>query len=548
MAREASDLAPHVRNRPWRTGEVVKVACCSWFLLEGFRSLGCEVLPFALDADRTLDEQIEALNVDPDVVLIEFFGQTELPRDLHKSRHRLAAYCIDSPLNEFWFLPLSKLFDHVYVDQLSSVAKFRRQGVEASWLPLCVFDGDFREPPAAKEHFLTFVGRLTPERVKRNNLIRHVREQYPLHLVQDVPRPAMLDFFAASRAVLNENFFSGLNLRFLQALASGSLLLTERGGCGVGRFFREGEHYLGYSPDNLLPTLEKIQQAPEAFADLAARGQELCRRKHTSRQRAAAVLDDLARDRVMVSLPDRVAQTGEALARYNLTRRFGGSLAASRHLLEGVGSGNDEAALEACRILGVMHLRLGQREAGVEYLEKGAASDSLAGLRATLHLLLAFVEQERFFIHLAALTAKLVRLGLGKTAYLKRIKELRQSADRLHDCCLLGYELLFDAREYCALGFAKKRPEQFPDYAMEYAVLAFGTKPTPQALAAIIRCSKKAGVGPEALPALRQAIAAGIATDEQIALSAALAVEYYDFSYARIALAALKQTLRKRGG
>lgn len=510
--------------------------------------MGCEVIPFAPDAARTLDEQIEALSVDPDVVLIEFFGRSELPRDLHKSRYRLAAYCVDSPLNEFWLLPLSKLFDHVYVDQLSSVATFRRHGVEATWLPLCVSDSDFREPPAAKEHFLTFVGRLTPERVKRNNLIRHIGEQYPLHLVQGVPRPAMLDLFAASQAILNENFFSGLNLRFLQALASGSLLLTERGGYGVSRFFREGEHYLGYSPDDVLSTLAKIQSNPEAFAALAARGQEVCRRRHTSRQRAATVLDDLARVRVMVSLPTDVAQNVEALARYNLTRRFGGSLAPCRRPLEEVSSGNDEAALEACRILGVMHLRLGQQEAGVRYLEKGAVSDSLGGLRATLHLLLAFVDQERFFVHLAALTAKLVRLGLGKAAYLKRIKGLRQSADRLHDCCLLGCELLFDAREYCALGFAKERPEQFPDYAIEYAVLAFATKPTSQSLAAVIRCSKKAGVGPEALPALRQAIAAGIATDEQIALSAALAVAYYDFPYARTALAALKRALRNRGG
>ncbi|HCG03625.1 MAG TPA: hypothetical protein DEV75_00285, partial [Desulfovibrio sp.] len=551
------------------------------FLREGFASIGCDVVPFRLDPARTLDEQIEEQGVAPDLVFIELFGETALPRDISASRHRLAAYCIDAPINEFWLIPLARLFDHVYVDQLSSVPRFRAGGVDARWLPLCANEGDFRAP-AEKRHLISFVGRVTPHRTKRGNLLRHLREHFPVNVVQDVSTAGMLDVFAASHMVLNENFFSGLNLRFFHALASGSLLLTERRGYGVARHFREGRHYLGYSPGDMVSVIRSVQEGRKDAARIAARGQEECARRHTSAHRARDVLRDMvesgagraARTRTGGML--RTRRLDEAEAKYHHALRFGGHFDESVAFLEQVandaatldtgnrgdrGSGNgsgcssgaDGDTVRAADLLGGIRLRQGRIEAGVALLEKVAAAgaglgteleaepgtgqspklDPELGLTALLKLLLLFAEDERRLACLGRLTTTLLRAGRIRKRYLPYLNALKEGREPRYNCCMLACEILRDTGRNYHLGFFRQVPERFPDYALDYALLAFAAKPTGEALDAIIRCTAKAGIGPEALPFIRQATLAGTASDAQIALSASLALEYYDYSFAK---------------
>jgi len=548
------------------------------FLREGFASIGCDVVPFRLDPARTLDEQIEEQGVAPDLVFIELFGETALPRDISASRHRLAAYCIDAPINEFWLIPLARLFDHVYVDQLSSVPRFRAGGVDARWLPLCANEGDFRAP-AEKRHLISFVGRVTPHRTKRGNLLRHLREHFPVNVVQDVSTAGMLDVFAASHMVLNENFFSGLNLRFFHALASGSLLLTERRGYGVARHFREGRHYLGYSPGDMVSVIRSVQEGRKDTARIAARGQEECARRHTSAHRARDVLRDMvesgagraARTRTGGML--RTRRLDEAEAKYHHALRFGGHFDESVAFLEQVandaatldtgntgnrgdrGSGNgsgcssgaDGDTMRAADLLGGIRLRQGRTEAGVALLERVAAAavehEVAPRLTALLKLLLLFAEDERRLACLGRLTTTLLRAGRIRKRYLPYLNALKDGREPRYNCCMLACEILRDTGRNYHLGFFRQEPERFPDYALDYALLAFAAKPTGEALDAIIRCTAKAGIGPEALPFIRQATLAGTASDAQIALSASLALEYYDYSFAKMAVRALKKTL-----
>lgn len=548
------------------------------FLREGFASIGCDVVPFRLDPARTLDEQIEEQGVAPDLVFIELFGETALPRDISASRHRLAAYCIDAPINEFWLIPLARLFDHVYVDQLSSVPRFRAGGVDARWLPLCANEGDFRAP-AEKRHLISFVGRVTPHRTKRGNLLRHLREHFPVNVVQDVSTAGMLDVFAASHMVLNENFFSGLNLRFFHALASGSLLLTERRGYGVARHFREGRHYLGYSPGDMVSVIRSVQEGRKDAARIAARGQEECARRHTSAHRARDVLRDMvesgagraARTRTGGML--RTRRLDEAEAKYHHALRFGGHFDESVAFLEQVandaatldtgntgnrrdrGSGNgsgcssgaDGDTMRAADLLGGIRLRQGRIEAGVALLERVAAAgvehEVAPRLTVLLKLLLLFAEDDRRLACLGRLTTTLLRAGRIRKRYLPYLNALKDGREPRYNCCMLACEILRDTGRNYHLGFFRQEPERFPDYALDYALLAFAAKPTGEALDAIIRCTAKAGIGPEALPFIRQATLAGTASDAQIALSASLALEYYDYSFAKMAVRALKKTL-----
>ncbi|EHJ48544.1 hypothetical protein DFW101_2540 [Solidesulfovibrio carbinoliphilus subsp. oakridgensis] len=519
----------------------MRILHAGWFLREGFQEIGCEVVPLQLDAAKTLDELVEQTGVRPDLVFIELFGKTTLPKAFFNCRYKLAAYCIDSPLNEYWHIPLTKLFNFVYVDQLSSVSKFRRNGIRAKWLPLCASRMDFR-PAAEKKHLITFVGSLTAYRTKRANLINHIRSSFPVNIVQDISKAAMLDVFAASRIVLNENFFSGLNLRFFQALASGSLLLTERRGYGVNFHFQEGKHYAGYSPSDLLATIQAIADAPDSFAPIALCGQEACKKQHTSASRAQTVLDDLASgpQHPALSLPAR--KLHEAQGKYCHAVRFGGNFDESVALLKDCANASGESMSHALCVLGSIHLRTNRNESGVAFLEKSATVACVHGLSATLKLLLFFAGDRRFLTCLAALVSLMAGLRMNSKKYFKYISLLKNGQEAYYNSCMLGYEILFDLKINYDLGFQKPDQERYPDYAMEYALLAFAAKKTSQSLDAIIRCAQKGGFAPEALGYIKEAILAGAASDEQIALSASLALQYYDFDYAETTLKALKAT------
>jgi hypothetical protein len=520
----------------------MRILHSGWFLREGFREIGCDVIPLQLDAAKTLDEQVGQAGVRPDLVFIELFGKTALPKEFFDCRYKLAAYCIDSALNEYWHIPLTQLFDYVYVDQLSSVSKFRRNGIRAQWLPLCVSTTDFR-PAAEKQHLITFVGSMTSHRTKRANLIRHLQDNFPVNVVQDISKAAMLDVFAASHIVLNENFFPGLNLRFFQALASGSLLLTERRGHGVQCHFQEGGHYVGYSPSDLIATIRDIARAPERFAPIAWRGQEACKTRHTSAHRARAVLKDLAAGPPHPRLPLPARKLYEAQGKYAHAVRFGGNLDEAVALLKDCANASDASMSHALCLLGSIHLRSNRNETGVAFLEKSASVACIHGLNAALKLLLFFAGDARFPACLSLLVARMAELRMDPKRYFNRLKLLKNGEEPYYNTCLLGHAILFDCNSNYDLGFLKPDTERYPDYALEYALLAFATRKTPESLDAIIRCAKRGGFAPEALGSIKEAILAGAASDEQIALSAALARDYYDFPYAETALKALKATL-----
>lgn len=520
----------------------MRIVYSGCFLQEGFKETGCEVIPLQLDGTKTLNELVEQTDVQPDVVFIEFFGQTPLPRSLFDCKYRLAAYCIDSALNEYWLIPLAKLFDFVYVDQLSSVAKFRRSGVQAKWLPLCASTADFR-PATDKKHLITFVGRMTPHRVKRTNLIHYISNNFPVNIVQNVSRAAMLDVFAASRIVLNENFFSGLNLRFFQALASGSLLLTERHGYGVNFHFHEGRHYIGYSPSDIIATIKNIERSSKPFEHIAVCGQEECARQHTSASRARTVIEDIGSGPPGHAFSVSDKKLHEAQGKYGHALRFGGNFDESVRLLKDAASASHESMSHALCILGSIDLRANRHASGVACLEKSATVATVSGLNAALKLMLFFADDGRFFNALSALISILKRLRLNSRKYFSYIELLKNRQDVYYNVCMLAYELLFDLKINYDLGFHKPEKEQYPDYAMEYAALAFATKKTSASLGAIIRCTKKGGNAPEALACIKEAILIGAASDEQIALSASLALEYYDFGYAETTVKALKKTI-----
>jgi len=518
------------------------IAYSGHFMQEGFEEAGCEIIPLQLNTTNTLNELVEQTGRKPDVVFIEFFGKTELPKELFNCKYKTVAYYIDSPLNEYWLAPLANLFDLVYVDQLSSEIKFREKGINARWLPLFASKTDFR-CPQNKKYLITFVGRMTHYRIKRANLINHIRKHFPINILQDISRSSMIDAFATSQIVLNENFFPGLNLRFFQGLASGSLLLTERHGQGVNLYFQENRHYIGYSPDDILTTIKNIAKSYHRFDHIALCGQEACALKHTTVHRALTVIEDIDRSQHRHDLSVAKKKVHEAQSKYCHALRFGGNIDEPVRLLKDSLETSIATAAHALCILGSIHIRLNRHESGIVYLEKSTSSLTTFGLNATLKLMLIFAEDKKLFQYTLNLLTILKKLKFSLQKYSKDIRVLSSGENAYYNICMLGYKLFFDLHIEFDLGFNKSHIEKYPDYAMEYAILAFETKISPASLEAIIKCTDSIGVAPEALEYIKKAIFKGGASHEQILLSVSLARAYYDFSYVESMANALKEGL-----
>ncbi len=270
----------------------LKIAYSGCFLKEGFLEVDVQVIPLRLDRETPLHislVEFEELHGRPNLVLIEFLGLYSCKiQELSKLVDYpvpLAVYAMDSSLNMYYYKYLLKFFDYVFLDQRASVQDLQKLGIEAHWLPLCVRSSYFREKKDS--HLgITFVGRTGGERLKRTNLLTKIFKNFPdvqdFQVLQGLSIEEVQDVFASSKAVLNENLFSGLTLRVFQALASGSLLLTEANSDGLDKYFKDKKHLICYTPDTLIPLMQDILQHYQKYEQIAKNGQEECLEHHTS--------------------------------------------------------------------------------------------------------------------------------------------------------------------------------------------------------------------------------------------------------------------------
>ncbi len=355
----------------------------------------------------------------------------------------------------------------------------------------------------------------------------------------------MQDIFAASRIVLNENFFSGLTLRVLQGLASGSLVLTEADGDGVDAFFQDGTHLVCYRPHTLLRTIAEILEHPAVYGAIAAHGQELCRRLHTSEARAGSFMRHIeARDAWNARRGGNARRLAGARAEIRLCLRFGGSLERPVAMLAELLAARDEiAAMAACE-LGDIHARSGLRSEALtlyrKAVEEGYPLPSLIKI-AMLHL-----HDGRNAEAAQTLLQALPHLHADAALLEEAVQAAEHSANP-------QAELLFAAarvyRAYGAIfetGFFKQREDLFPDTALETALLAWEMGHSGQVLDFMLDCAKACGVEGELLPQLLFAVENGLAADRHIARAAELAERYYYKEAARGIAGQLNKSMKKR--
>jgi hypothetical protein len=525
-----------------------KILYAGSFLREGFEALGWEVVPLVLDGSRTFQDIIESTCPDADLIFIEFFGKRILPREMFACSYPVCAYCIDSPLNEFWFADLARLFDWVFVDQVSSVTTLRARGIDALWLPLCVPSSAFRFA-TRKEHFLTFVGRTTVYRKKRSNLLALLQKHFDITIQQNISPDTMQTLFSRSHVVLNENFFSGLTLRVFQVLASGSLLLTEAGGQGVERYFTREKHLLTYSPDTLLPLVDKLHKDIAAWEDVALAGQQACLNNHQSIHRAQCVLDHVAEKHKgrTRSIGRQRRQFCEARSKYFHTRRFGGSYKEAVDLLEGLKDFHTPVGCHAAFMLGSIHAQKGEQQKAKPLLAHGAYANDYFGVIASMKLMVMHVHDPDKLLWLDAVLKKTMDVDIDIKPFARQIMQTRRSSNFEHDVYLLFAAILYEAGQIMNLGFLKQDQDILPETSFDYAVRAYEKFKSVTALDALIKCADAGQVEMEIMPFVEDALLHAIAEDRHVLYAAEVYTKMYDFRAARSILHALKKRIQSKG-
>lgn len=226
----------------------------------------------------------------PDLFLwIESAG-SHTPENLHDLRCPTACYLIDSHLHLENNLQVAKLFEYVFIAQREYLAEIRKVNPQTYWLPLACDPDIHCQSTTAKRHEIGFVGGVTPGQ-RREKLLKQLQSHIPIYFERcfwdDMAR-----VFSESRIVFNEAINHDLNMRFFEALASGSLLLTDMAEqSGQRELFTAGEDYALYNDCNPVEIARFYLDNERMREKIAARGQQLALNAHTYLHRVEDLLD-----------------------------------------------------------------------------------------------------------------------------------------------------------------------------------------------------------------------------------------------------------------
>ncbi|HEV3261711.1 MAG TPA: glycosyltransferase, partial [Gemmataceae bacterium] len=220
-----------------------------------------------------------------------------LPADLRPS----AWWAIDTHLNFDWCLTKARDFDCVFAAQKEGAERLRGEGIaSASWLPLACDPELHARQDVDKECDVCFVGNVFPG--PRADLLDHIRKRFPGTVVDQRYFEEMARTYSASRIVFNRSIKNDVNMRVFEALASGSLLVTnDIADNGQAELFQDGVHLATYrSAEELLDKIEFYLARQEVRERIATAGRQEVLARHTYRHRMERLLQEIES-----RLPDR---------------------------------------------------------------------------------------------------------------------------------------------------------------------------------------------------------------------------------------------------
>lgn len=505
------------------------------FLREGLLAAGHQIYDLDVNNGISLDAALKTAPFAIDFVFWEFFGAFSALRSFTQVDCPVAAWCIDAPINEFWFKHIARNADLVFVDQPQAIRSLAQCGIQAHWLPLPA-PPSFFQPQRKKEFDLTFIGTIDANRIKRKNLVKLIKSKFNMQVLAGVPIHATQEIFSKSKVIINENFFPGLTLRILQGLSAGTVVFTEEFGDQGDYGLANGQDLVCYNSDNILSLLDETISNYQDYAQIGANGQKTCRNLFASEivvERLTALLKAVAPGCRRLRAEDFA--WNKITAEIPYIQRFGGKLGAQARLLKGFADSDSARKPEAMILQGDILAKSARTEEARRRYEQATRIDP--GRRAHLKLALLAIGQGdlqsgQHWITQARRACPEIGRRISKAAPMPQDKcgLLACLAD-----IYLGLGLAWD------MGFFKSFPDPVPDTAFELARLAWQARPNAKALEIMDKCLEPHKMQGELLPYLLAGIRLGLLSDNQILETARLSHEYYDPATAATILGAMKK-------
>jgi tetratricopeptide (TPR) repeat protein len=153
------------------------------------------------------------------------------------------------------------------------------------------------EESSKKIYDFGFVGVVDPERrAKRSRLIATLSRKYSLKTAGNhsdgwIGPNESSQIYRQSKLALNENLFPGVTLRMMEAMASGSVLFTEKAGGDLGELFKAGEDFAWFEPNELMEAAELWLSDSKLRQRAAKRAMEKVQSNHDISNRAETFLN-----------------------------------------------------------------------------------------------------------------------------------------------------------------------------------------------------------------------------------------------------------------
>lgn len=244
-----------------------------------------------------------------------------LPQGVERLPFPTALYSADYQTRRATFEPLVPLFDYIFLTNYDVVREVSAHHPQVHWCPPgCDPEVHFAVEGVQKEYEVGIVGSANPSYPDRMRRLRELSRRYKTNdFFQAYPREQIREIYSRSKIVVNlaPQGIPTFQFRILEAMACGSLLITDRSDSGPERLFRDREHFvLCDSHPAMIEAIDYYLVHEEERHRIARAGQELVVSQHRYQDRIQQILRVIGSSGWMRNAPARTQSAGRVAAHY----------------------------------------------------------------------------------------------------------------------------------------------------------------------------------------------------------------------------------------